>query len=60
MRVWRFSLYYVVTFGAYVALAAWLPKYYVDVYDQSLCARSAADRACSSSPPHCCGPSAAG
>ena len=36
MRVWRFSLYYVVTFGAYVALAAWLPKYYVDVYDQSL------------------------
>ena len=39
MRVWRFSLYYVVVFGAYVALAAWLPKYYVDVYDQSLCAR---------------------
>jgi len=36
MRVWRFSLYYVVTFGAYVALAAWLPKYYVDVYDQTL------------------------
>jgi NNP family nitrate/nitrite transporter-like MFS transporter len=35
-RVWRFSLYYVVVFGAYVALAAWLPKYYVDVYDQSL------------------------
>ncbi|HSO04065.1 MAG TPA: nitrate/nitrite transporter [Candidatus Limnocylindrales bacterium] len=36
MRVWRFSLYYVVTFGAYVALAAWLPKYYYDVYDQSI------------------------
>lgn len=36
IRVWRFSLYYVVTFGAYVALAAWLPKYYVDVYGQSL------------------------
>ena len=35
-RVWRFSLYYVVTFGAYVALAAWMPKYYVDVYDQDL------------------------
>jgi NNP family nitrate/nitrite transporter-like MFS transporter len=33
MRVWRFTLYYVVVFGAYVALAAWLPKYYVDVYD---------------------------
>lgn len=36
IRVWRFSLYYVVVFGAYVALAAWLPKYYVDVYDLSL------------------------
>lgn len=32
MRVWRFSLYYVVVFGAYVALASYLPKYYVDVY----------------------------
>jgi NNP family nitrate/nitrite transporter-like MFS transporter len=31
-RVWRFSLYYVVVFGAYVALAAYLPRYYVDVY----------------------------
>ncbi|MBK8458940.1 MAG: MFS transporter [Micropruina sp.] len=30
VRVWRFSLYYVAVFGAYVALAAWLPKYYVD------------------------------
>ena len=27
MRVWRFSLYYVVVFGAYVALSVWLPKY---------------------------------
>jgi MFS transporter, NNP family, nitrate/nitrite transporter len=36
MRVWRFSLYYVVVFGAYVALAAWLPKYYVDVYGLQL------------------------
>ena len=35
-RVWRFSLYYVVVFGAYVALAAWLPKYYVDVYGMPL------------------------
>lgn len=33
VRVWRFGLYYVVVFGAYVALAAWLPRYYVDVYD---------------------------
>lgn len=32
LRVWRFSLYYMVVFGAYVALAAWLPKYYVDVF----------------------------
>jgi len=32
LRVWRFSLYYVVVFGAYVGLAAWLPKYYVDVF----------------------------
>ena len=30
IRVWRFSLYYVAVFGAYVALSAWLPKYYVD------------------------------
>jgi MFS transporter, NNP family, nitrate/nitrite transporter len=36
VRVWRFSVYYVVVFGAYVALSAWLPKYYVDVYDLPL------------------------
>lgn len=36
VRVWRFSLYYVVVFGAYVALASWLPKYYVDVYGMPL------------------------
>ena len=35
-RAWRFSLYYAVVFGAYVALAAWLPKYYVDVYGLTL------------------------
>jgi NNP family nitrate/nitrite transporter-like MFS transporter len=28
VRVWRFSLYYVVVFGAYVALSAWLPDFY--------------------------------
>ena len=28
VRVWRFSLYYVVVFGAYVALSAYLPTYY--------------------------------
>ena len=32
VRVWRFGLYYIIVFGAYVALALWLPKYYVDVY----------------------------
>lgn len=32
IRVWRFSLYYVVVFGAYVALSVWLPRYYVDVF----------------------------
>lgn len=35
-RVWRFCLYYVVVFGAYVALSAWLPSYYVATYDVSL------------------------
>jgi NNP family nitrate/nitrite transporter-like MFS transporter len=36
MRVWRFGLYYVAVFGAYVALAAWLPTYYMDNFDVSL------------------------
>jgi NNP family nitrate/nitrite transporter-like MFS transporter len=36
IRVWRFSLYYIVVFGAYVALSVWLPKYYVDVYNMPL------------------------
>ncbi|WP_018254767.1 MFS transporter [Salinispora mooreana] len=36
LRVWRFSLYYVAVFGAYVALAAWLPTYYMNNYDVSL------------------------
>jgi NNP family nitrate/nitrite transporter-like MFS transporter len=36
VRVWRFSLYYVVVFGAYVALSAWLPNYYRTTYDVSL------------------------
>ena len=35
-RVWRFGLYYVVVFGAYVALSAWLPKFYVDTFGISL------------------------
>ena len=36
IRVWRFGFYYVAVFGAYVGLALWLPKYYVDVYGFSL------------------------
>lgn len=36
MRVWRFSLYYVVVFGAYVALSAWLPAFYIDAYGLAL------------------------
>jgi NNP family nitrate/nitrite transporter-like MFS transporter len=36
VRVWRFSLYYVVVFGAYVALSAWLPNYYVTTYGVTL------------------------
>jgi len=32
VRVWRFSLYYVLVFGGYVALSLWLPKYYIDVF----------------------------
>jgi MFS transporter, NNP family, nitrate/nitrite transporter len=31
-RVWRFGIYYVVVFGAYVALALWLPTYYQTAY----------------------------
>jgi NNP family nitrate/nitrite transporter-like MFS transporter len=36
LRVWRFSLYYVVVFGAYVALSAWLPNYYLNAYQLDL------------------------
>jgi len=35
-QVWRFSLYYFFVFGAYVALALWLPRYYVGVYGLEL------------------------
>ena len=36
LQVWRFSLYYFFTFGAFVALALWLPRYYVSVYGLSI------------------------
>ena len=32
LQVWRFSLYYFFVFGGYVALALWLPHFYVGVY----------------------------
>lgn len=32
IRVWRFSLYYTVTFGTFVAMSASLPKYFNSVY----------------------------
>lgn len=32
LQVWRFSLYYFFVFGAFVALALWLPHYLVGVY----------------------------
>jgi NNP family nitrate/nitrite transporter-like MFS transporter len=38
LRVWRFGLYYLVVFGAYVALSAWLPKFYVDTYGLTISA----------------------
>lgn len=32
VQVWRFSLYYFFVFGAFMALALWLPHYLIDVY----------------------------
>ena len=32
LRVWRFGLAYYFVFGAFVAMALWLPKYYVGQY----------------------------
>jgi hypothetical protein len=32
VQVWRFSLYYFFVFGAFVALALWLPRYLIGVY----------------------------
>jgi len=33
LRVWRFSYYYFFVFGGFVALASWLPRYYIGVYE---------------------------
>lgn len=37
-RVWRFALYYFFVFGAFVALALWLPHYLMEVYGLSVVA----------------------
>ena len=36
IQVWRFSLYYFFVFGAFVALALWLPRYLIGVYHVDL------------------------
>ena len=33
LQVWRFATYYFFVFGGFVALALWLPRYLVGVYD---------------------------
>jgi NNP family nitrate/nitrite transporter-like MFS transporter len=33
LQVWRFALYYFFVFGAFVALALWLPRYLMGVYN---------------------------
>jgi len=35
-QVWRFATYYFFVFGAFVALASWLPSYYVGAYGLDL------------------------
>lgn len=35
-QVWRFALYYFFVFGAFVALALWLPRYYIGAYGLDL------------------------
>ncbi|GAB3343119.1 MULTISPECIES: MFS transporter [Chromohalobacter] len=35
-QVWRFALYYFFVFGGFVALASYLPRYYVGAYDVSI------------------------
>lgn len=36
LRVWRFGLYYYFVFGGFVALALWLPKYYIGEFGLDL------------------------
>jgi NNP family nitrate/nitrite transporter-like MFS transporter len=32
LQVWRFSIYYFLVFGGFIALTSWLPRYYMGVY----------------------------
>ena len=41
LQVWRFGLYYFFVFGAFVALASWLPRYYTGMYGMSIAAAGA-------------------
>lgn len=41
LRVWRFALYYFFVFGAFVALALWLPHYLMEVYGLGIVAAGA-------------------
>jgi NNP family nitrate/nitrite transporter-like MFS transporter len=36
VQVWRFAIYYAFLFGAFVALALWLPRYYMGAYGLSV------------------------
>jgi len=36
LRVWRFGMYYYFVFGGFVALALWLPKYYINEYGMDI------------------------
>ncbi len=36
LQVWRFALYYFFVFGAFVALALWLPRYLVGAYGMDI------------------------
>lgn len=36
LQVWRFSMYYFFVFGGFVALALWLPRYYVGAYGMDI------------------------
>jgi NNP family nitrate/nitrite transporter-like MFS transporter len=41
LQVWRFSLYYFFVFGAFVAIALWLPRYLMGAYGLDLAAAGA-------------------